>query len=433
MNKVSISAVAACLACIVCLPLRVRGQADSPASVTNAMPTAGFGFNMPTHLGAFTYALSASEMLQTGYTSGVDAGTSLSGELAYISKSERNPFSMVYTGGYLFSAFPGSHSSSTFQDLSLSQVMKTRSWLFVVSDGLSYLPGSPTTGLSGVAGVGDVGLFPVQTGLGPAQDILTTYSNRISNGLNGSATWQTDASLDLQASGSWQVLHFTGVSNPGIDSNSYSGSFGPNYRIDARTSFGADAYYNYSTYPLFVNYKVETEGVNVNFNRAWTRRLSTSVSLGPQVTHGRTTSVIPAQTEFSAGVSASYATRTTGINAAYTRGVNAGSGVTFGAMTNTVTLGMTRPINRDWQLGIDGDYSRSVGLAKYLGVLPVYDTAFGAAQVSRRLTESLSCYGSLTVTHQSSPNNIGINAFNGTYQVIGFGVTFAPAPLNSGR
>ncbi len=121
----------------------------------------------------------------------------------------------------------------------------------MVSDGLSFLPGAPTTGLSGVAGVGDVGVSPVQTGLGPAQDILTNYSNRISNGLNGSATWQIGPSLDLEGSASWQVLHFTGAANPGLDSKTYSGTFGPNYRIDVRDSFGADAYYNYFSYPAF--------------------------------------------------------------------------------------------------------------------------------------------------------------------------------------
>ncbi len=96
MKKLRISAVAACLASVVCLPLSVRGQADAPATVTNTMPTGNFGFNLPTHLGTLSYGLSASEMLQTGYSNGVNASTSLSGDLAYISNSERDPFSLVY-------------------------------------------------------------------------------------------------------------------------------------------------------------------------------------------------------------------------------------------------------------------------------------------------------------------------------------------------
>lgn len=429
MKKLSISLASVCL---FLLPLAVRGQADPSASVTNTMPSSNFGFNLPTHLGTLSYALSASEMLEIGYVNGVHPDTALSGNLAYISKSDQDPFSMVYTGGYVFSTVPGSKSSSTFQDLALSQVMRTRAWVFVVSDSFSLLPGAPTTGFSGVAGVGDIGLPPVPSGLGPEQDILTNYSNRISNGLDGSATWQIGPSLDLEGSAGWRVLHFMG-GNSGLDSGSYSGRFGPNYRIDARDSFGANAYYSYSTYPSYVSYKIETEGVDASFSRSWTRRLSTTVSAGPQITHGQTTENIPARTALSAQVSANYATRTTGFTASYSRGVNAGSGVIFGALTDTFGVGFTRPLSRDWQLGANGTYSRSTGLAKYLGVLPRYDSEFAGAQLSHRLTETLSCYGSLTAIHQSSQNNFGINAFNGSYQVLGFGITFAPAPLVSGR
>ncbi len=425
-----ISAVAVCL---MCLPLVVRGQADSPAPDTNSMPTSNFGFNLPTHLGTLSYALSGSEMLETGYGSGVESLTGVSGNLAYLSKSERDPFSMVYSGGYLWSSGSGYYTSSTFQDLAFSQVMRTRSWVFVVSDGLSYLPGAPTTGLSGIAGVGDVGVLPVQTGLGPAQDILTNYAHVLANGLSGSATWQIGPSLDLQGSGSWQLMRFTGGGNPGISSNSYSGTFGPNYRIDARNSIGAQAYYNYSTYPTYASYRIETEGVNVNYSRSWSRRFSTTLSFGPQKTHGMTFTTLPSRLSFAGSASASYATRTTGLTANYTRGVNAGSGVIFGAMSDTVAVGMTHPINRDWQLGLNGNYSRNVGLAPYQGIVPVYNAEFGAVQVSRRLTETLSCFGSYTALHQASQGNFGVNVFNGTNNIIGFGVTFAPAPLVSGR
>lgn len=430
MTKLLNSAVAVCM---LCLPLAMCGQADAPASVTNIMPTGDFGFNLPSRLGTLSYSLSGSEMLETGYGNGVDTSTALSGNLAYLSTSERAPFSFVYSGGYLFTTVPGSNASSTFQDLAASQVLHTQNWVFVVSDSASFLPGAPTTGLSGVAGVGDVGVLPVQNGLGPAEDILTNYSNRIGNGLSGSASWQLGPSLDLEGSASWQILHFTGAGNSGLDSSSYSASVGPNYRIDVRNSVGATAYYQYATFPGYANYRIESEGINLNYSRSWSRRFSTTFSFGPQITRGETTTNIPSGVNFAGSATASYATRTTGIQASYSRGVNAGSGVIFGAMSDTVAVGVSRPVNRDWQLGVNGSYSRNVGLTPYLGVVPRYNAVFGAAQVSRRLTESLSCYGSYTVIRQSSENNVGFNAFNGTTNVIGFGITFAPAPLIRGR
>lgn len=431
-------------ASLLCLPAALHGQADSPAPVSNSMPSNDFGFNLPTHLGTLSYSLTGSQMLETGSGS-VDGSTALSGNLAYLSKSERFPFSAVYSGGLYFTTAPGYSNVETFQNLAMSQVFKTRSWVFVVSNYFSYLPASPTTGLSGVAGVGDVGITttPVQGNLGPTEAILSNYSTRISNGLSGSATWQATPSLDFGGTGSWDILHFIG-GQPGLDTYSISASVGPTYRIDARSSVGADAYYSHWYYPSYPNVGFESQGVSINYNRSWTRRLTSSVGFGPERTHGTTFTNIPAQPfstipwqwNFAGNASVSYATRTTGFTASYTRGVNGGSGITFGAITDSVGVGMNRPLNRDWLFGANASYSHSVNLVAYQGVKPTYDSVFGGVQVSRRLTETLSAYGSYTVIHQSASSTNGFqtgSAFVGTNNVFAVGITFAPAPLLSGR
>ena len=279
-----------------------------------------------------------------------------------------------------------------------------------------------------------MGVIPVQSGIGPNQTILTSNSSRISNGLQGSATWQTTASLEFEGSGSWQILKFTG-DNPGYNTNDISATFGPNYRIDARNSVGASAFYSQQTYPTYQNYKVETEGVTANYSRAWSRRLNTTIALGPARTHGTTIAPIPSQWNLSGNASLTYATRTTGLSASYDRSINGGSGVVFGAISDTVTLGMNRPINRDWILGMDVGYSHNVGLTPIAGVVPSYDTVFGAAQVSRRLSDSLSMYASYTAISQSAKNQSAAQAavFNGLNNIFSIGITFAPAPLMSGR
>jgi hypothetical protein len=421
---------------IVALPVAMRGQVNTPAPVSNSMPQNNFGFNLPTHLGTLSYSVSGSEMLEFGSEQGSSAyaSTALSGNLAYMSTSQRFPFSMVYSGGLVFTTVPGNSSTETFQDIAVSQVATTKSWTFVASDSLSFLPGAPTTGLSGVAGVGDVGVFPVQTGIGPDQSILTNNSSRIGNGLEGSATWQTTPNLDLEASGSWEVLHFTNDPDA-VNTDQLAASVGPSYRIDARNSVGVGAFYSDVTYPSYGEFKIETEGVNVNYTRAWTRKLSTTVSFGPARTHGVTTAPIPQQWNLAGSGQVTYATRTTGFYGSYDRSVNGGSGIIFGALTDSVAAGMDRPINRDWTVGLQATYSRSVGLIPVNGLVPSYNAIFGGAQVSRRITESLSCYGSYTAISQSGKNQptaLG-PAFNGTNNIFGFGITFAPAPLLSGR
>jgi len=422
-------------ASLLCLPAAVQAQVETPAPVSNAMPTNDFGFNLPSKVGTLSYSLSGSEQVGTGYYgSGAYAGTALNGNLAYISKSENNPFSLVYSGGVFLSNATNAPTAQTYQNIAASQVFRTRSWVFVASDSFSYLPSAPTTGLSGVAGVGDVGVFPVQTGIGPDQSILTNSSSRISNGLSGSATWQMTPSWDLQGSATWQVLSFTG-DNPGYNSDSVGATFGPNYRIDARNSIGASAYYSRNTYPGNEGYLIETEGVQANYSRAWTRRISTTFSAGPARTHGTSVAPIPSQWNATGSASVNYATRTTGLYASYARAVNGGSGVIFGALTDTVSVGMNRPLSRDWILGADVGYAHNVSLAIVDGAFPTYDSVFGAAQVSRRLTNTLSMYASYTGISQSVTNQPvnQTNAFNGFNSIFSIGITFAPAPLISGR
>lgn len=422
-------------ASLLCLPAALLGQAESTASVSNTMPTNNFGFNLPSKIGTLSYSLSGSEQIESGYSGGggVYAGTTLSGNLAYLSRSETNPFSLIYTGGVTFGNIPGTSTAQVYQNIAASQVYHTRSWVFVASDFFSLLPNSPTTGLSGVAGVGDIGVPPVQSGLGPDQTILTNNSSRFSNGLEGSATWQTTASLDFEGSANWQVLHFTGGTS-GYNTNSWGGSFGPNYRIDARNSVGASVFYSRQTYPSYQNYLIESEGVTVNYSRAWSRRLSTSVAFGPARTYGTTVGPIPSQIYLSGSANATYATRTTGLFANYNRSVNTGSGVIFGALTDNVSVGMSRPINRDWILGLDVGYSHNAGLTPIEGVIPTYDTIFGGAQVSRRLTEALSAYASYTAISQSANQPASqLAVFNGTNNIFSIGITFAPQPLGRGR
>jgi hypothetical protein len=433
-NRLKISA----LLCALCASSAIvaAGQITTPAPGANSMPTSNFGFNLPTNLGTLSYSLSASELLQTGYETGssVYASTAISGNLAYLSQSERAPFSAVYSGGYIHGNQLGGYNNTTFQDLALSQVFRTRSWVYVISDVVSYLPESPTTGLSGIAGVGDVGVYPVQTGIGPDQSILTAYGPRVGNGLSGSATWQITNSASLQGSASWQTLRFVGNSAPGFDSNTYSASIGPNYRINALSSVGVSAFYSRVSYPGYANFLIESEGAMVQYNRTWTRKISTTVSVGPEITHGENFVPIPAQLNLAVSASISYAGQHTGLYASYSRGTSAGSGVYLGSFQDIVSGGMNRPLGRAWSLGLNGGYAHNVALGTIYTEEPTTNSVYGGAQVSRRLTESLSCYGAYTGLDQSVTNTAAAaNAYNGFSNVFSFGITFSPAPLMRSR
>jgi hypothetical protein len=130
----------------------------------------------------------------------------------------------------------------------------------------------------------------------------------------------------------------------------------------------------------------------------------------------------------------SYATRTTGFYGSYSRGVNAGSGVIYGALSDTVSVGANRPLNRDWVFGLSAGYSHNTALSQFDGAYPTFQNGFGGVQVSRRISETLSGYGSFTAIDQSSKDATGIfNVYTGLNYTFAVGITFAPAPLIRGR
>lgn len=419
---------------LLLLTLGSLAHAQMPAATTS--PSPGFGFSLPTVEGTMTYALTASEALETGYGVGSAASqTTLSGDLAYLSSSQTKPFSLVYSGGYLYTNMPGYPASSTFQNLALSQVVVTKNWNFVVDDAVSYLPQSPIVGLSGIPGVGDIGVPPVQIGDQPAQSILTDYGVSVSNGLNGGVTRQLTGSTSINASVSWQILRF--FSDLGLDSTAEYGTLGLTHRIDARNSVGASATYSYSSEQYQnINLPFTTEGLMFQYQRQWSRTLSMSVAVGPQRTYGTgaAEAFMPAQLDFAANAGLTYARKLTSASLTYTRATNAGSGVVYGALTDTVSLTAQRQFSRNWQGAVTGSYFRSVALMQVPGFNENFQGVDGSIQVSRKLGRSLSAYASYTALTQSTGTpGASQNIFSGLSQVFSVGITYSPGPIHPGH
>ena len=419
---------------VMLLALGSLAQAqDVPAA---AVSTPSFGFSLPSVEGTLTYSLSAAESVDTGYASGgVDSTTSLSGSLGYLSSSPDKPFSLVYSGGYLYSTIPGYPASSTFQNLAASQVVTTKNWNFVVDDAVSYLPESPTTGLSGIPGVGDIGVDPIQIGDEPTQSIFTNYATRVGNGLNGGATRKIDASWSVNGSASWQILHFFG--NAGIDSSTETGSAGPTYRIDARSSASANVVYTYTNDTYLGNsYPFESEGITLQYQRQLSRFLTVNVTAGPQRTFGSgsTASLIPSQITVVGSAGLTYNRRGTTATLSYARATNSGSGVVYGALTDTVAGTVRRQFSRNWQGALTASFSKSTSLAQIPGFDQNYQSTYGGGQVSRRLGRSFSGYFSYTAVTQTV-SNAGASqaAFSGLSQVFAAGVTYSPGAQHLGH
>jgi hypothetical protein len=430
---------------LLTLPLTLSSVSYGQA-VPTAVATPGPSTKLSPVDGVVHYALNASDLVQIGqYNSGeLTNAVSLSGDIAYESKNIAKPFTMLYAGGVLFSNEYG-YGTTTFQNFAISQGLVTRNWVFGVSDSVSYLPQSPTTGLSGIPGVGDLGAVPIEGGptLGPAGGVLSYASDRVANSLNGNVERRLTANTSVSGSAAWSILRY--INNNGIDNTEVSAQGGVNHRIDARDSVSANGTYSTFTYDSAGN-NFHTDGVNGHFQRLLSRTLTMDVSAGPEWITSSNTALIPSRVIVAANAGLSYQRRYTNARVNFSRGVNGGSGVQPGALSNSVSAAAGRTWGRDWVAAASATYTYTSGLIQNGTSItptgtatPIFTngtskTFYGGVQVTRRLSNYLAGFVSYTAQNQSITGSLAEqNAFSGLAQTFGIGITFTPRSTRLGQ
>lgn len=415
-----------------------RGQAV-PVIIA---PTPYEGFQLPTIGGSLRYSLTASEAIIFGYNglpgNGANALTNLSGDLAYLSKSTRRPFSAVYSGGYLFGN--SNEPSYVYQNLAVSQVFRTPKSDFVLADSISYLPQSPVGGLSGIPGTGDLNISPIQVGLTPGLGILTEYGSRVSNSASGTATRRLTAGTSVSGTGAYYLQRFlSSSSNPlngGINNDQLTLSANVDHRLDGRNDIGATYSFGNATISNPVrsaaNYGYETQTLAGTYSRRINSLTNLTVAAGPQRTSnsGSLAVVSAPSVNVFASASASYAGPVFSAGLNYSRGVSNGDGVVVGSRSDIVSLSGSRQLRRVINVSAAIGFNRSVQLQNSL--LPGYNSnaVVASGQVGRQFRNKFSIFGSYTLQRQLFAGTAnGITAFNGLSQVLSFGVTYSPSPL----
>jgi hypothetical protein len=425
-------------------------QGQAVPTATPSMAPSSSGLNFSPLDGVLHYALSASEIAQLGYYGPSQAtySTVLSGDVAYTAKSSVRPFSMVFAGGVSLSNQSGQGTTS-FWNVEASQGLITRGWIFNISDSFSFLPQSPTTGLSGIAGVGDLGAIPVQGPVaGPAGGVFSNSGNRLSNAMTGGVERQIDHATSISGNASWSVLQFLGTNTAAINNTQISGTVGLNRRLDARSSVSLNAAYSTFTYSGtgsgFALPDIETRSLNLSYSRLLSRSLSVNVSAGPQWVSSSNSTVIPSNLNVAVTAGVSYSRGLTNASASYSRGVNGGSGVLPGALSDSISASLGHSYGHNWVAGLSAGYTHTSGLTQLAFGVPsaptnlVYDTVFGGVQVTRRISTHFSGYISYQAQNQSSnyslpTQNAARNALNGTSQTFGIGITFSPRSTRLGQ
>ncbi|MGB0063708.1 MAG: hypothetical protein WBP85_04615 [Terracidiphilus sp.] len=376
--------------------------------------------------GTLTYSARYSQIAQF-YNKSTGQMASASGNFGYSTTSERRPTSISLGAGDNWRISGLGFSTGPYENLIISQGLNGQHWLLTLRDELSFRHGVGLTEPNPSSATSTA--EPIETDDTPILDNDATA--RLSDRLSGSTT--------LSASAGFNQLEYP--DGNGLGTDTFRASLEMNRRLEARDSIFGEysfAQYGYSTGRLTIDANTAVAG----WHRGWNRKISTSVSAGPQWLIFQASVPIPSFAGYTANATIDDSLRFGSAAASFTHGVNGGGGYLYGAELNNFSGSFTRQFGHNVrkQLTVEllGGYrftdtlssTSSIALPGGFGAQQDYTTKYGYAQASRRLGRLFSVYANYTATEQS-PSNAGSSALlNGLYQTVSFGIGFTPPSIH---
>jgi len=373
--------------------------------------------------GSAHYDLHYSEIEYLGGSFNDSQSAVFSGDVAYANFSERLPFSLKDAGGYSWAVTGTPYEVGPFDNLSLSQGTVRRKWNLQLSDDASYRQGAPTTGFSGVAGTGE----PIGGSTPPpstSQTILTVNTKTVANSANGEFDRTLNFNTSLNLGGTSELLRYP--DGNGIDTDSQTANGGLTWRLDARNSLSARYLFTQFSYPGnslgLLTTTLITNSALFDYQRHWTRQITTDGSVGPEWVVGANSAIIPFSTRISGNASFQDQFRFGSASLNYRHTTSGGGGFLVGGEVDSVNAGFSKEFSKKVTTAFSGGYMRTVGL----GTQGTIDGKFGAAMFTWRMSRFFTAFASYTADDQESSSSLPSNALNQTLQVISFGIGFSP-------
>jgi hypothetical protein len=420
--------------CLLACACPLAGPLQAQVAAAGVASPLYRGFQIPTVKGTLSYSVSASESASLDYdgTGQTAYFSSISGNFAFLSPSAIGPTSIVYSGGYQGSNLD--QPSSFFHNISVQQILNTKFWKFSVIDTANYLPNSPSTGFSGIPGVGDLG---VVTSTAPQQAELSPYAVRIDNSLTLQGTRSLTGKTSIFFSGAYLLERYPGQGG-GVETNTYSGAAGASHSINGRSSLSTSYSYTQFKY-LQQPGAFVAQGASLSYSRTLTRSLQVSLGGGPQyIQPGASTGASP-MLSYSANARLAYAGSVRSATSAaisFVHSTNSGSGFTFGAQNSTFSFNVTRRFLRSLQISAQLNYGRNTGL-QYLSTAPLStDTLAAGIQANRALSRTISAFVSYSAQQQTSSGTASVYNYvpvEGLSHSFSGGLTYSPRPYKTGR
>ena len=368
--------------------------------------------------GSLHFAFRYSQTAEFGSSMGDWQTSAPSASVNYANENQRHPFSLGYSGGYTWTLTGPSYSTGLFQHLLLSQGFEWRKWNVKISDDVSYRPQAPTTGFSGIPGIGE----PIgEPGPNPpsAQSILTINSHVVENSANGEIERSLKYGSSLSAGGGTELMRYPdGV---GLDTDTQMANAGLTWRLNARNSVVSNYRFSEFSYPGY-GFSFTTNSGLLGFKHTWSRKVTSDISAGPQWTGSSNSTAIPSSIGIAAEAALNYQLRVVSAGLNYSRGTTGGSGYYFGAESDSVSARFSRQFGRDLHVGIEGGYRRTAGLQNN----GVTSGRYGGAQVNRRFGKFINVFANYTAMDQSSSSALPTVALGQLMHVVGLGIEYSP-------
>jgi len=397
---------------LVCL---ATAHAQVPSSVTGpkALPFSG----------KVDYHLHFSQNAEFGSSFGDWQTSTASATAEYMNTSHRFPFSMQYGGGYTWTLTGPDYSTGLFQRLYLSQGVSWGRWNALASDDASYRPQAPTTGFSGIPGIGEtIGIANPAPPSG--QTILTLHTHVVDNVAAGNIARTIAGANTFSVGGSSYLLRYP--DGNGIDTTSYTGDASLTHRLNARDALSGKYLFSQFRYPD-ANFSFDTHTGSLEFTRSWNRKLSTDLSAGPEWTSA-SGATVPSALRPSIAASLTYQFRSVSASVVYSRATSGGGGYLIGAKTDRASVNLAREFGRSLSFGLNGSYMRTAGLQG-----GITSSKYGGVQITRKLGPQISFFANYTAIDQSTSSALPGNALSGLMHMASVGISYGSREVHVGH
>lgn len=403
--KLVVFLLAACVA---------AGAQAVPAATVHSLPITG----------ELHYVINYSQMAEFSSGLGDWQMSTLSGAATYANGKDRFPFSMEYGGGYSWTIAGPSYGAGLFQHLFLSQGIVWRKWNLTASDDVSYLPEAPTTGFSGIPGIGEP--IGVPSPAPPAgQSILTLNTVVVDNNTQAELGHTLNYATRLNVGGSYNIFRYP--DGNGLDMNMTAANAGLTWRLNARNSLMGTYMYSQFSYPQY-NFSLTTNSGTLGYQRVWNRKVTTNISAGPQWLTSSDSATVPSSLGIEANASVNYQFLLNSASLVYSHGISGGGGYLVGAELDSLTLTLSREFGRKLTVGADASYMRTASLANgpIFGNSGEINAKFAGVQATRKLGQYFNVFANYTAITQSSSSSLPSNVLNQLMQTVSFGIGYSP-------